>query len=93
MVRNRRHGIKHSALSILIHIRGKESSVHVASVMGIELHHPIVSTLWVHKDWSKRKRRSVVYITKGTNVCHIWSVCLSVPASVCVLTFPSPPLW
>ena len=36
-------------------IKGTESSVPVASVRGLEQHHPTMSTLWGHRDRSKKK--------------------------------------
>ena len=35
------------------YIIGTESSVSLDYVMGLELHHPIMSTLWEHGDQSK----------------------------------------
>ena len=36
---------------------GAESIVSMASVMGLESHHPIMSTLWEHRNRSKRKEK------------------------------------
>ena len=37
--------------------RGIESSVPVASILGLEHHHPIMSKLWGHGGRPKRKRK------------------------------------
>ena len=36
-------------------IKGTEYSVPVASVRGLERHHPTMSMLWRHRDWIKIK--------------------------------------
>ena len=36
---------------------GTYLSIHVALLMGLEHHHPTMSTLWGHGGWSKRERR------------------------------------
>ena len=33
------------------HIRGTKYITPMASVLGLELHHPTMSTMWVHGDW------------------------------------------
>ena len=41
---------------LIKYIREIESSVPMASVLGLKLHHQTMSTLWGHRDRSKRKK-------------------------------------
>ena len=43
------------------YIRGTESSVSMASVLGLELRHPTMSTLWVQGDRSKKKKENNIW--------------------------------